>query len=129
MKRHLVITVFQVQHRENPLFLLFLEDGVYQGKRVRVVLDLLVQTSVINHQPPLALLLLGHDEGWAGPFTVGGFDPSPLNELGQQLLHGLGPIALKLVLPMTIDLGVRLQLDLRCTKPPTIWRVLVGDAK
>ena len=109
-------------------FCCFLEDGVDQGKRVRVVLGLLVQTSVINHQPPLALLLLGHDEGWAGPLTVGGFDPSSLNELGQQLLHGLGPIALKLVLPMTIDLRVRLQLDLRCTKPPTIWRVLVGDA-
>ena len=83
---------------------------------------------LINHQPPLALLLLGHDEGWAGPLTVGGFNPSPLNELGQQLLHGLGPIALKLVLPMTIDLRVWLQLDLRCAKPPTIWRVLVGDA-
>ena len=24
-------------------------------------------------------------------------------------------------------LGVRLQLDPRCAKPPTIWRVLVGD--
>ena len=121
-----MITVFQVQHREDPPFLLFLEDGVDQGKRVRVVLGLLVQTSVINHQPPLALLLLGHDEGWAGPLTVGGFDPSPLNELGQQLLHGLGPIALKLVLPMTIDLGVRLQLDPRCAEPPTIWRVFFG---
>ena len=109
-------------------FCCFFEDGVDQGKRVRVVLGLLVQTSVINHQPPLALLLLGHDEGWAGPLTVGGFDPTPLNELGQQLLHGLGSIALKLVLPMTIDLGVRLQLDLRCAEPPTIWRVLVGDA-
>ena len=123
-----MVTVFQVQHRENPLFLLLLEDGVDQGKRVRVVLGLLVQTPVIHHQPPLALLLLGYDEGWAGQFTVGGFDPSPLNELGQQLDHGLGPIALKLVLPMTIDLRVRFQLDLRRTKPPTIWRVPVGDA-
>ena len=105
-----------------------LEDGVDQGERVRVVLGLLVQTSVINHQPPLALLLLGHDEASAGPLTVGGFDPAPLNELGQQLPHGLGPIALKLVLPMTIDLGVRLQLDPRRANPPTIWRVLVGDA-
>ena len=123
-----MITVFQVQHREDPLFLLFLEDGVDQGKRVRVVLGLLVQTPVIHHQRPLAFLLLGHDAGWAGPLTVAGFDPSSLNELGQQLLHGLGPIALKLVLPMTIDLGVRLQLDPRCAKSPTIWRVLVGDA-
>ena len=109
-------------------FLLFLEDGVDQRKRVRVVLGLLVQTSVINHQPPLALLFLRHDKGWAGPLTVGGIDPAPLNKLGQQLLHGLGPIALKLVLPMTIDLGVRLQLDPRCAKLPTIRRVLVGDA-
>ena len=109
-------------------FCCFLEDGVDQGKRVRVVLGLLVQTPVIHHQPPLALLLLGHDEDWAGPLTVGGFDPSSLNELGQQPLHGLGPIALKMVLSMTIDLRVGLQLDLRCTKPPTIWRVLVGDA-
>ena len=122
-----MITVLQVQYRENPLFLLFLEDGVDQGKRVRVVLSLLVQTPVIHHQSPLAFLLLWHDKGWAGPLTVGGFNPSSLNELGQQLLHGLGPIALKLVLPMTIDLRVRLQLDLRCTKPPTISRVLVGD--
>ena len=78
-----MITVFQVQHRENLLFMLFLEDGVDQRKRVRVVLGLLIQTSVINHQPPLALLPLGHDEGWAGPLTVGGLDSSPLNELGQ----------------------------------------------
>ena len=92
------------------------------------MLGLLVQTPVINHQPPLPLLFLGQDKGWAGPLTVRGFDPAPLNKLGQQLLHGLGPIALKLVLPMTIDLGVRLQLDPRPAKPPTIWRVLVGDA-
>ena len=123
-----MIAVFQVQHREDPLFLLLLEDGVDQRKRVRVVLGLLLQTPVINHQPPLALLFLWHDKGWAGPLTVGGFDPAPLNKIGQQLLHGLGRIALKLVLPMTIDLGVRLQLDPRCAKPPTIWRVLVGDA-
>ena len=123
-----MIAVFQVEHREDPLFLLFLEDGVDQGKRVRVVLGLLVQTPVIHHQPPLALLLLGTYEGPAGPLTVGGFDPGPLNNLGQQLPHGLGPITLKLVLPMTIDLGVRVQLDLCCAKPPTIWRVLVGDA-
>ena len=106
----------------------FSEDGVDQRKRVRVVLSLLVQTSVINHQPPLALLPFGHDKGWAGPLTAGGFHPAPLNKLGQQLLHGLGPIALKLVLLMTINLGVRLQLDPRCAKPLTIWRVLVGDA-
>ena len=85
-------------------FCCFLEDGVDQRERVRVVLGLLVQTSVINHQPPLPPLFLGHDRGWAGPLTVGGFDPAPLNKLGQQLLPGLGPIALKLVLPMTIDL-------------------------
>ena len=64
----------------------------------------------------LAVLLLRHDKGWAGPLTVGGFDPAPLNKLGEQLLHGLGPIALRLVLLMTIDLWVRLQLDPRCAK-------------
>ena len=92
------------------------------------MLGLLVQASVINHQPPLALLFFEDDKGWAGPLTVRGFDPAPLNKLSQQLLHGLGPIGLKLVLLMTIDLGVRLQLDSRCAKPLTIWRVLVGDA-
>ena len=95
---------------------------------MRVMLGLLFQTPVINHQPPLALLFLGHNKGWAGPLTGGGFDPAPLKKLGQQLLHGLGPIALKLVLPMTIYLGVRLLPDPRCANPPTIWRFLFGDA-
>ena len=108
-------------------YLLFLEDGVHQRKRVRVVLGLLVQTSVVKNQPPLALLFLGHDKDWAGPLTVGWFDPAPPNKLGQQLLHGLGPIALKSVLPMTMDLGIRLRLDPRCAKPPTIRGVLIGD--
>ena len=66
-------------------FLLFLEDGDDQRKRVRVVLGLLVQTSVINHQPPLALLFLGHDKGWAGSNLF------PLRKLRGAWPEGSGP--------------------------------------
>ena len=61
-ERHLMITMFQVNHREDPPPVLLLQHVLYEGQHIAVMLRLGVQAAVIDHEPPLTGNLLGDDE-------------------------------------------------------------------
>ena len=49
MQRHLLITMLEVSQREDGISGLFLQDGVYQGKTIRIMLRLLIQLSIMDN--------------------------------------------------------------------------------
>ena len=89
-ERHLMITMFQVNHREDPPPVLLLQHVLNEGQRIAVVLRLGVQAAVVDHEPPFTGHLLGDDEARRGPFGVARLEPASLDEVTEDLLHGLG---------------------------------------
>ena len=104
-----MITMFQVNHREDPPPVLLLQHVLNEGQRIAVVLRLGVQAAVVDHEPPLTGNLLGHDEARRGPFGVARLEPASLDEVTEDLLHGLFPLAPQGKLPVPIHTGVLLQ--------------------
>ena len=107
-----MITMFQVNHREDPPPVLFLQHILNEGQRIAVVLRLGVQAAVVDHEPPLTGNLLGDDEAGRGPLGVARLKPASLDEVTEDLLHGLFPLAPQGKLPVPIHTGVLLQLYL-----------------
>ena len=97
-----MITMFQVNHREDPPPVLFLQHVLNEGQRIAVVLRLGVQAAVVDHEPPLTGYLLGDDEARRGPLGVARLKPASLDEVTEDLLHGLLPLAPKGKLPVSI---------------------------
>ena len=104
-----MITMFQVNHREDPPPVLFLQHVLNEGQRVAVVLRLGVQAASVDHEPPLTGNLLGDDEARRGPLGVARLKPASLDEVTEDLLHGLFPLAPQGKLPVPIHTGVLLQ--------------------
>ena len=104
-----MITMFQVNHREDPPPVLLLQHVLNEGQRIAVVLRLGVQAAVVDHEPPLTGNFLGDDEARRGPFGVARLEPASLDEVTEDLLHGLFPLAPQGKLPVTIHTGVLLQ--------------------
>ena len=99
-----MITMFQVNHREDPPPVLLLQHVLNEGQRMAVMLRLLV-----NHKPPLSGHLLGDDKARGGPFGVARLKPACLDEFTEDLLHGLLPLASQGKFPVSVHTGVRLQ--------------------
>ena len=73
-----MITMFQVNHREDPPPVLLLQHVLNEGQRIAVVLRLGVQAAVVDHEPPLTGNLLGDDEAGRGPLGVARLKPASL---------------------------------------------------
>ena len=117
-----MITMFQVNHREDPLPESLLQHVLNEGQRIAVILRLSIQASVVDHQPPFPGHILGDNEAGGGPLGVTGVQSTWVNELHENLHHGLFPPALEGELPVPIHTGVWLQSYLRLTVWSTNWR-------
>ena len=73
-----MITMIQVNHREDPPPVLPVQHVLNEGQRIAVMLRLGVWAAVVDHESPLSGHLLGDDEAWGGPFGVARLKPAPL---------------------------------------------------
>ena len=104
-----MITMFQVNHLEDPPPVLFLQHVLNEGQRIAVMLRLGVKATVVDHEPPFTGHLLGDDEAQRGSFGVARLEPASLDEVTENLLHGPLPLAPQGKLPVPIHTGVLLQ--------------------
>ena len=126
MQRYLVITMFEVQHRKHAFWGLFLQDRVKKGRRLRVMLVLLIEPSITGHQPPFALLLLRYNECCAYPLAVRMICRCALDEILQKVFHGLRPLTSRLIFLMPIYSGLGLYFYLCGAKWTSICFIFVG---
>ena len=110
-----MITMFQVNHREDPPPVLFLQHVLNEGQRIAVMLRLGVQAAVVDHAPLFTGHLLGDDEARRGPLGIARLKPASLDEITEDLLHGFLPLAPQGKLPVPIHTGVLLQSYLGVT--------------
>ena len=106
-----MITMFQVDHREDLPPQLLLQHVPNEGQRIAVMLYLGIQTAVLNNKPPFPGHLLGNDE--AGGMS--GLQPASVDELPENHLHGLFPRAPEGGFPLPVHTVVWLQSYLRLT--------------
>ena len=121
-ERHLVITMFQVDHRDHPPLELLLQHVLKEEQCIAVMLHLGIQAAVVDHKPPLPGQLLGDDEAGGGPLGVTGLQPASVDELLENLLRGLFPLAPEVELAVPVHIGVCLQSYLGLTVRSTDWR-------
>ena len=108
-ERHLVITMFQVNHCEDPPPELLPQHLSNEGQPIVVMLRLSIQAGLFDHKPPFSGQRFGNDEAGGGPLGVTGLQPTSVDELRENLLHGLFPLAPEGELPVPVHTGVWLQ--------------------
>ena len=76
-----MITMFQVNHLEDPPPELLLQHVLNEGQRIAVRLRLRIHAVVVDHQPPFPGHLLGDDKAEGCPLGVTGLQPTWVDEL------------------------------------------------
>ena len=101
--------MFQVSHPEEPPPELLLQHVLNERQLLAVMLPFGVQAALVDNMLPFPGHLLRDDEAGGGPLGVTGVLPAPVNELPEDLLHGLLPPAPEGKLPVLVHSEVWLQ--------------------
>ena len=80
-KVHLVVRMFQVDHRDDPLPELFVQPVLREGQWMAVMLRVGIRVAVDHHGPLLSGHLLGDDEAGGGQIRVTRLVAALVNEL------------------------------------------------